>query len=356
MPKPFLVKSAIAALVLGLLAGYYSQTDSQGISPASQSLASASQPTQAPTPVKVAQSTPVAQPVQTNLSGAFMDQGQRRTYYLHTPPSYQTGQPLPLVLAFHESSGTGKDMAAHTGLNHLADEKGFMVVYPDGLNEKWNVSDKAATGEDNVLFVQALIAHLGQIRAIDHQRIYAAGLSNGGILVQKLACKKPAQIAAFATVAASLPAQFQPKCQNQTPISILMINGTADAVVPWDGGAPPDIHVGRDLSLPSIPNVINFWQQHDGCMSPPTVVHRSDKLVTTSSYTNCQAGSEVTLLTLNGASHIWPGGGYGTSPFVDASETIWDFFERHPMVTAMSQSVNATQSASQPQPTAAATH
>jgi polyhydroxybutyrate depolymerase len=265
-----------------------------------------------------------------------MDQGRRRTYYLHTPPSYQAGQPLPLVLAFHESEGKGKDMAAHTGLNQLADQEGFMVVYPDGINAKWNVSEQAETKEDNVAFVSALIAHLGQLRVIDHQRIYATGLSNGGILVQKLACENPGQIAAFATVAASLPEQFQAKCQTKTPVSMLMINGTADAVVPWQGGEPPTVRVGRNLSIPSIPAVFGFWQKHDGCTAPATVEQRVDQRVTTN-MANCQAGAEVTLIALNGASHIWPGGGYGESPYLEASQTIWAFFQRHPMATATSQ-------------------
>jgi hypothetical protein len=97
-----------------------------------------------------------------NLAGKLMDQGQQRTYYLHTPPSYQPGNAMPLVLAFHGSGDQGKDMAAHSGLSQLADQEGFIVVYPDGINKKWNVSDSAP--EDNVAFVHALIAHISQIR------------------------------------------------------------------------------------------------------------------------------------------------------------------------------------------------
>ncbi|WP_181357365.1 alpha/beta hydrolase family esterase [Stenomitos frigidus] len=334
MPKHVLIKLFPAALLLGLAAGYHLQPEpqelSKGVTP--QSLAS---------PSAQSMSASAHQPAQTDFVGALSDQGQRRTYYLHTPPSYQPGQSLPLVLAFHESEGQGKDMAAHTGLNQLANQKGFLVVYPDGLNAKWNVSEQAATKEDNAAFVQALIAHLGQIRVIDRQRIYATGLSNGGILVQKLACENPGQIAAFATVAALLPEQFQAKCQSQTPVSMLMINGTADAVVPWQGGAPPAVHVGRNLSIPSIPDVFSFWQKHNGCSAPVTVQQRADKRVTTSSYTHCQSGSDVTLMALNGASHIWPGGGYGQSSFLDTSQTIWSFFERHTLATAALQP-NAT--------------
>ena len=329
-PKHILIKLMPVALVLGLAAGYHTPQEPQA-------LLKDTLPPKQPSPSAQSMSASAQQPVQKDFTGAFVDQGQRRTYYLHTPPSYQPGQSLPLVLAFHESEGQGKDMAAHTGLNQLADQKSFLVVYPDGLNAKWNVSGQAVTKEDNVAFVKALITQLGQIRAIDHQRIYATGLSNGGILVQKLACESPAQIAAFATVAASLPQQFQGKCQSQTPVSMLLINGTADDVVPWQGGAPPAVQVGRNLSIPSIPAVFNFWQQHNHCSTPVAVQQRADKLVTTSSYTNCQAGSDVTLIALKGAGHIWPGGGYGRSSFLDASQTIWSFFERHTLATTASQ-------------------
>ena len=334
LPKHVLLKLSSVALVLGWAAGYHVQPEL----PSALPKGSTNQVVMAtPQPM----SASAHQPVQTDLTGSFMDQGQRRTYYLHTPPSYQPNQPLPLVLAFHESEGQGKAMAAHTGLNKLANQKGFLVAYPDGINAKWNVSEQAATKEDNVVFVPALIAELGQVRAIDHQRLYAIGLSNGGILVQKLACKNPGRIAAFATVAASLPEQFQAKCLPRTPVSMLMINGTADDVVPWQGGAPPSVHIGRNLSIPPIPAVFSFWQKHNGCLTPVTVQQRADKRVTTSSYTHCQAGADVTLIALQGASHIWPGGGYGESTFLDASQTIWSFFERHTLATAASQP-NAT--------------
>ncbi|MBW4469547.1 MAG: hypothetical protein KME45_03985 [Stenomitos rutilans HA7619-LM2] len=334
LPKPVLVTSSMAALLLGLAAGYHIQTE-----PAAEKVTLTQNET---APAAQPMSAFAHQPAKTDFMGGLIDQGIRRTYYLHTPPTYKAGQPLPLVLAFHESEGTGKDMATHTGLNQLADQEGFIIVYPDGINAKWNVSGQAGTQEDNVAFVQALIAHLGQLRTIDHQRIYATGLSNGGILVQKLACENPGQIAAFATVAASLPEQFQAKCQTKTPVSMLMINGTADAVVPWQGGKPPDVRVGRNLSIPPIPAVFNFWQKHNGCGAPVTVKQRADRLVTSSSYTNCQAHSTVQLVALNGATHIWPGGGYGRSQFLDASQMIWAFFQRHTLIATASQQDSTT--------------
>jgi len=268
-----------------------------------------------------------AQPtIPTDITGVFTNQGQRRTYYLHTPPHPTAARALPLVVALHGSGMQGREMADTTALSQLADKAGFVVVYPDGLKQKWNVSGQSP--EDNVQFVHALIDQIQKIRTIDSQRIYVVGLSNGGILAQKIACEAPQQIAAIATVAASLPHQFASRCQTQQPVSLLMVNGTSDSVVPWQGGAAPQVKVGRGLSIPPIPDVVKFWQQHNGCPAN-AAVSSSTPLVQTIDYAACQANSEVMLITLNGADHVWTGGGYGQSSFGDTTERVWQFFQRH---------------------------
>lgn len=268
-----------------------------------------------------------AQPTafQSDVSATFNDQGLQRTYYLHTPIADSPSHSLPLIVALHGSGMQGKEMADKTALNQLADHAGFVVVYPDGLKQKWNVSGKSS--EDNVAFVHALINQVQQSRSIDRSRIYVVGLSNGGILAQKLACEDPGGIAAIATVAASLPNEFAAHCQTQQPISLLMVNGTADTIVPWQGGAEPDVRIGRDLSIPSIPNVLNFWQRHNACSSPPQTAQPS-KVVKVTDY-SCQAGIEVELVALEGAGHVWTGGGYGQSAFGDTTARIWQFLQQH---------------------------
>ena len=269
----------------------------------------------------------VSLPAAIDSLGKLENQGQNRTYYLHTPLSGKTDRPRPLVIALHESAGKGKMMADHTGLNRLADRSNFIVVYPDALKGKWNVSGRAL--ENNVTFIHDLITELKSKAAIDSQRIYIVGLSNGGILAQKLACENPGGIAAVATVAASLPVQFQDHCQSHTAVSVMMINGTADDIVPWEGGSPPMVHVGRGLSIPPIADVIDFWQQHNHCKAAPVIKRRADDRVEESNYVTCAASSEVSLVALKGAGHVWSGGNYGTSEYLDAGEAAWAFFQRH---------------------------
>lgn len=274
--------------------------------------------------------TSAAQPVQTGeTSGKLFNQGIGRTYYLYTPKSYQPNHPLPLVLVFHEYAGNGQKMAVSTGMNVLAEQKGFIVVYPNAIDKRWDIGGNAATSVNDVRFVAALIAHLSKIRAIDRQRIYATGSSNGGYLVQRLACELPSKFAAFASVAASLPLQVKQSCKPQTAVSMMMINGTGDTVVPWEGGAPPKVRIGKNLSSLPIPEVIDFWRHHDACSKVEVKQLKSDR-VEISDYPNCQQGSEVTLVALKGGKHVWPGHG---SQFLEASTTIWDFFQYHTATT-----------------------
>lgn len=256
-------------------------------------------------------------------TGELSHQGRRRTYYIHTPKSYNAKNPLPLVLAFHGYGSQGKDLANNTGFNELADRQKFIIVYPDGLDRRWDVASNGWGGVDDVSFVSALIDHLTQIRAIDRRRIYASGVSNGGFLVQRLACEQNSQIAAFASVAATFAGQIRDSCHPPTPISMLMINGTDDRKVPWNGGSP----VGWYFL--SVPDTINFWRQHNGCTASSPVKQLPSSRVEIARYASCRGGSEVELVTLKGVGHVWPRGGSGPSQLVNGSQEIWNFFQRH---------------------------
>jgi polyhydroxybutyrate depolymerase len=272
-------------------------------------------------------------------SGKLSDQGQLRTYYLYTPKSYNPNRPMPLVLVFHGSNGTGHSIADVTRFNDLAEKKGFIVVYPDGINHNWRIRRGGFYPKvDDVSFVAALIDHLKQVRNIDSRKIYATGFSKGGILTQNLACDLPNQIAAFASVAGSLPVPLESSCQPQTPVSMLMINGTNDQSVYYEGD-PRD----QRGALVSIPETIDFWRSQDKCTSPaqaqqlPDPKPRDRFKVNISRYSGCRAGSEVTLMAVVDGGHMWPGGAsqdesvkrFNANLGFNASETIWDFFQRH---------------------------
>lgn len=265
-----------------------------------------------------------AQPLTVGDStGELTYEGQQRTYRLYTPKAYRSERPLPLVLAFHGYGSQGKDLANGSGLNEVAEQKGFVVVYPDGIERRWNPLNKMLTGVDDVGFVPALITHIQRNRAIDPRRVYATGVSNGGFLVQRLACETSSPIAAFASVVATLPSQLKGSCNPQTPVPMLMINGTDDQKVPWQGG-----NLGYG-SILSVPGTIDFWQRYNNCPPSALVKRLVGKRVEIARYPNCQGGSEVALVTLKGVGHVWPRGGSGSTALLNGSEEIWNFFQRH---------------------------
>lgn len=264
--------------------------------------------------------------------GELYDQGKLRTYYFYTPKSYNPDRPMPLVLVFHGDDGSGRSISNVTHFNELAAQKGFIVVYPDGIDQKWSLRGNAQGRVDDVLFVSALIDHLQQQISIDSHKVYATGFSRGGILTQALACKLPDKIAGFASVAGSLPVRLKPNCQPQTPISMLMINGTNDRDVLYEG----DDHTQRG-ALVSISDMVDFWRSHDQCTSSNQSPQFSEVQVKTSLYKGCSGNSEVWQLAVVNGGHFWPGGSstdeslnkFNAKLGLNASETIWNFFQRH---------------------------
>lgn len=240
-----------------------------------------------------------------------------RTYVTHLPNNRPPTQSVPLVLVFHGYGGQGKDLAKSSGFNQMSDRENFIVVYPDGLDRRWNVG-----GSEDVAFTNSIIQQFQQRYKIDSRRIYATGISNGGFLVQRLACESSSQITAFASVVATVPSGLQTQCRSTRPISMLMINGTDDRKVPWNGGSLP---YGRILSVPAS---IDFWRQHNQCPNAAKVRSFNPR-VRIDQYTTCKNGSEVELVTLKGAGHVFPRGGGGANSLIDASREIWSFFARH---------------------------
>ncbi|MBV8887542.1 MAG: dienelactone hydrolase family protein [Chroococcidiopsidaceae cyanobacterium CP_BM_RX_35] len=273
---------------------------------------------------------PKAQAVSSDSFGKLVFQGQSSSYYLYTPKSYQPDQPTPLVIAFHGSHGSGRSLANATHLNDLAKQKGFIVVYPDGINYHWHQVKGYSSPQidvDNAACVTALIEHLKQIRNIDSHRIYATGFSSGGILTQSLACQLSGQIAAFASVAGTLPANVTSNCQPQAPVSMLMLNGTGDESVPYAGGKIDGVREAI-----AVPQTAELWQQHNSCVSKAN--SQSGKQVDISRYSGCRGDSEVMLVTIKNIGHSWPSATsqtakQGTASAVNANQLIWDFFQRH---------------------------
>ena len=208
-----------------------------------------------------------------------------------------------------------------------ADAEGFLVVYPNGLDQSWNAGlccgRSATLGVDDVGFTRAVIEDLSARGCIDPSRVYATGMSNGGFFSHRLACEAADVIAAVAPVAGVL-ALDPATCTPSRPISILHLHGTGDPLVRYDGGGLAD--------SPSVESSIAGWLDRNGCTGEPTVTFQNGS-ATCETTDDCDGEASVTLCTIEGAGHCWPGqpcrvlGDLGESTTdIDANEAIWRMF------------------------------
>jgi polyhydroxybutyrate depolymerase len=259
-----------------------------------------------------------------------------RSYMLYVPTGYQASHPAPLVLVFHGAGGYPRQMARATNFTLLAEHEGFVVVYPAGIDRRWNDGRRLFTSDD-IGFVRALLDTLGHELSIDPRRIYATGISNGAMFSYRLACDLPGVLAAIAPVAGAMPAAITGECAQSVPVALAAFQGTEDRLVPYSGGNVAT-HRGEVLSATAS---VERWAAAAGCTGPPTITNEPDRVadgtrVKLSTWTGCQAGRDVRLYTIEGGGHTWPGGpGWAgllgrTTRDLDATSTIWAFFASHP--------------------------
>lgn len=282
-----------------------------------------------------------------NLGAGLDFEGRHRAYEVHLPHGYDAAQAAPLVIFLH-GADTGPPLMDYlTRFNALSDREGFIVVYPKGLHLRWN-SGLNARGfpgydepVDDVGFVGRVLDEVEQAYRIDSRRVYVTGASNGGMLAHMVACGLSDRIAAAAPVIATLTEIAANEYRPSRPIPILMIAGTKDPKVKWEGGPLLENNVGRALSVDA---TVDFWVRHNACDPAPQrtyLPHRGTKHWTRARrdvYKGKTPDSEVVLYTIEGGGHTWPGGalfqmqcrlGHVNRDF-SATDAIWEFFKRHP--------------------------
>lgn len=284
-----------------------------------------------------------------DFSSSIASGGLERTYLVHVSSLYDKTNPTPLVIVLHGGGGSGQGMNALTHFNAIADRENFIVVYPDGFENHWNdgrnVQRYSAQAQniDDVGFISALIDHLSGEFNIDARRVYVTGISNGAQMSHRLGSELSEKIAAIAPVAGNIPVNMAPVWSPTRPVSVLIINGTADPLVPWAGG---NVHLGRLVlgQVLSVAETVKFWVIKDGCAAArvearlPDTDPNDGTTVMTETYGGCQDSVEVVLYAVEGGGHTWPGGLQYLSEAVigrtsrdfNASEVIWQFFELHP--------------------------
>ena len=168
-----------------------------------------------------------------------------RSFYLHLPKGYSENNTYPMVLALHGGGGTAKQFnrGTRSRFNRLANEEGFILVYPQGIGKSWNDHpDREKRGEarkrniDDVGFISAVIDHLSERFAVDTTKVFSCGISNGGLMSQTLAAELPNKIKAIGLVSANFSEIKAEEMRGGTPFSAIIIHGTEDPIFPYDEG------------------------------------------------------------------------------------------------------------------------
>jgi polyhydroxybutyrate depolymerase len=289
-----------------------------------------------------------------------------RSYLLHVPPAAAGGKPLPLVLNLAGATQNGVLEELQTGMDQSADQNGYLVAYPNGTRIStvltpdpvakqaqygWNagqccglpVTDKV----NDVGFLLKVITDIAARTPVNLRRVYATGISNGGMMAYALAAQASEHFAAISSVSGQVEI---PTIHPTRAVPTLEFHSVDDPIALFDGVK----NKNPKLTL-SVMEGIDQWVRADGCSSKPrvgkTIVGTgpvsSGETATLITYGRCRSGAEVALWRFTGSGHVWPGAPYNLGPMstwvlggvgrgtvlVNANETMWRFFRRYELPT-----------------------
>jgi polyhydroxybutyrate depolymerase len=274
--------------------------------------------------------------------------GYEREYVLLSPTVNVDGDEYPLIVALHGGGGDGERMCSlKGGVQEYAAKEGFFVLCPSGIGRHWNDGREIERWQahleniDDVGFLNELIQKIVDEKPVDPARVFVTGISNGGKMSFRLLCEPRGVISAAAVVIASMPADLD--CDPSGPIPVLIMNGTEDPLVPWEGGEVVAFRqpLGTVLSTAA---TVSFWVDNNHCSSVPTkslirdVNTSDDSWIEIDQYEDCAGDNFIMFYTVHGGGHTWPGGVQYLPEFLigrtnrdaHAGALIWEFFEQVP--------------------------
>ena len=233
-----------------------------------------------------------------------------REYIIYVPENFTGTSSLPLLLSFHGLSSNMNFNYDYTNFDELAERENFIVVHPNGIDNRWTVS---ATNNPDIDFIEALLNQLENDYNIASNRIYSTGMSNGGNFSFTLACGLNDRIAAIASVTGLMLQMAIGDCIPSRPLAVLHIHGTEDLIANYafvQGG-------------------LDFWTDHNNTNDFPIIsdipnIDSGDgSTVKRFEYLNGNSNVEVQHLKITGGGHEWPG--FSGNMDINASEEVWNF-------------------------------
>lgn len=259
----------------------------------------------------------------------MMFDGIPRYFRYYIPSGYSSSDTAELVVNMHGYGSNAIQQQGYSNMNAVSDTAGFIVIYPDGVNNAWNsFSIAVGSSADDVGFINALMDTFIARYNIDTTRMYACGMSNGGFMSYRLACELGDRLAAIASVTGLMDAGIMQSCNSGRPMPVLQIHGTDDATVPYNGGT----------GLGSVDSTVAFWVNHNNCPTTAIIDSVPDYNTTDNStairysYQFCDSTTRVQLIKIVNGAHTWPGANIAigtTNQDISASVEIWKFFKHH---------------------------
>ena len=261
-----------------------------------------------------------------------------RTYQIFVPA--RNGR-LPLVIALHGGGGNGAQLAKSAGLIDEAAKEGFVLALPEGSSrfgklETWNAGGCCAYAMrekiDDIGFIRALIDELERTQPVDPKRIYVVGMSNGGMMAERVAIELGDRIAGAAVFVGAL---FGNEPRPVAAVPMLIVNAEKDEQVPIAGGTSTTGIVRRSQGMPYKPSryAATFWATANRCTTNHAKAETADYV--RERWTDCASGADVDFYIVKGAEHGWPGRGLGrpgvtrNTGKIDGTALMWEFFAAH---------------------------
>ena len=285
-----------------------------------------------------------------DYTDSLMQTGQKREFEVHIPDAMTGQKNLPVVILLHGGGGNAAQFRSQTDMDAIADENGFMAVYPEGTAglignfRTWNAGRCCGTAAkkniDDVAFISAMIDALVKKYTIDKRRVYATGHSNGAMMSYRLACELSDKIAAIAPNSGQ---RVFDDCHPKRAVAILHIHGTADPCALYNGGEQCGGCFSKAIGM-SLPNdhwacspvreIVKSHAMINGCSDKTETVFTKGA-VTCESYKECPANGAIELCSIEGEGHSWPGGsnsrlkttGPGNND-INAGAFMWQFFKK----------------------------
>jgi polyhydroxybutyrate depolymerase len=256
----------------------------------------------------------LALPAIAQTNGTIQHNTITRNHITYVPSGYDPGTAVPLVFVMHGFTQSASAIMSATGFNDLAEQEGFIVAYPNGVNNGWNTNSPFPGGStaDDVGYIGALRDTLITQFSIDTTRIFACGFSAGGYMSFKLACESPKCFAAIASVAGTINNGAVNACAPQYTPGVLQIHGTSDLVVSYNGSI---------FSGLGVPAVLNLWTGLLDC-STPAVITPFTSSIEKQVFAPCEGNAQVVHYRISGGGHVWP-----TGSSFNATNAIWEFFQ-----------------------------